>query len=343
MSASIASDPSASDGRRLRLLADAQLSRAIQVAATLRVADHMGDEAQPAAELARRTSCDEGALRRLLRYLAFAGVFEETGEGRFGLTRMGRLLRTVEPGSLQATLAIGPDNRALWWSTGELLHAVRTGRPAYDHVYGMSLWDTLRAGKGSSTRFQRSMAESSDEILDSLLPLHDWAGVATVADVGGGTGALLIRLLRANPRLRGLLVDLPSVAEQASEAIGRAGLADRCAVAAGDLLEQVPAGADLYLLMRVLHDWPDRAAVSILRNCRKACGQTGRVLLVDMEVGASDPTGESLASDMMMLLLVGGKERTLAELTQLLAEAGLSMTKRTALRPPYVAIEAAPV
>ncbi|HET9899078.1 MAG TPA: methyltransferase [Streptosporangiaceae bacterium] len=327
---------------RLRLLADAQLSRAIGVAATLGLADHMTDGPQPPDVLAKLTGCDPGALRRMLRYLAFAGVFGET-DGCYGLTPMARLLRSDEPGSLRPELSVTADDRAAWWSTGELLHTVRTGQPAYDHVYGMSFWDAVRARGAASTRFQAAMAQSLNGLADDLAERYDWSGVATLADLGGGQGTVLARLLSALPRLRGILVDLPSVTAAAPAVLAGAGVADRCSVIPGDLLEQVPAGADRYLMLRVLHDWPDAAAGIMLAHCRAACGDDGRLVVIDMEVGGQDAAGESLASDVMMMLLVGGRERTRAEFTGLLDEAGFAVSRVIGLRPPYIAIEATPV
>ncbi|HEV2378036.1 MAG TPA: hypothetical protein VGS19_38470, partial [Streptosporangiaceae bacterium] len=160
--APVTSGPPAAE-RQLRLLGDAQLSRAIQVAATLAIADHIADEPRSAEDLARLTGCEPGLLRRLLRYLAFAEVFSATGDGRYTLTEMGRLLCSDEPSSVRAELVIGADDRALWWSTGEMLHTVRTGQPAFDHVYGVSMWEAMRTAAGSSTRFQQAMTAGSAE------------------------------------------------------------------------------------------------------------------------------------------------------------------------------------
>lgn len=326
--------------RQLALLADARLSRAVHVAATLGVADHLADEPRPVAELADRTSVDAEALYRLLRYLAHAGVFTAAAGRRFGLTPMGRLLRRDEPGSLRDQLVIGTDDRALWWSTGELLHTVRTGKPAYEHVYGQSLWETMRANSGSTTRFQQAMTDASEVIVAGLLRGYDWSGVGTVADVGGGSGAVLARLLADLPRARGVVVDQPSVVPEAEKLLAAAGLADRCSAVAGDLFGRIPATADVFLLVRILHDWPDDAALAVLRACRTACGDTGRLLVVDMEVRDDDPTG--LTNDILMMLLVGGRERSAEELAELLGAAGFTVTRRIGLTGPYTATEARP-
>lgn len=326
---------------RLRLLADAQLSRAVQVAATLGLADHLTDGPQPADVLAKLTGCDKDALGRMLRYLAFAGVFDEA-DGCYGLTPMARLLRSDEPGTLRTELSITAGDRGAWWSTGELLHTVTTGRPAYDHVYGLSFWDAVRASGAASTRFQAAMAGSLNGLADELLERYDWSGVATVADLGGGTGTVLARLLSARPGLRGILVDLPSVTAAAPAVLTGAGVADRCSIAERDLLDGMPAGADRYLMLRVLHDWPDAEAGAMLANCRAACGDTGRLVVIDMEVGGQDATGESLASDLTMMLLVGGRERSRQEFERLLGGAGFAVAQIIELRSPYIAIEARP-
>jgi hypothetical protein len=330
-----------SAARQLRLLADAGLSRAIQVAATLGIADHMNDGPQPVDVLARRTACEPDALGRMLRYLAFAGVFDEVN-GRYGLTSMARLLRSDQPGSLREELSITAGDRALWWSAGEFMHTVVTGQPAYDQVYGMSFWDAIRAGGAVSARFQTAMSDGANGLAEDLAERYEWQDVTTVADLGGGAGTVLARLLSLRSHLRGIVVDLPSVTSSAAKMLAEAGVADRCSVTAADLLEGVPGGADCYLMLRVLHDWPDAAATTILRHCRQSCGNAGRLVIVDMEIGGHDVTGESLASDMTMMLLVGGRERTRPEFARLLHTAGFTVTRNIKLRSPYVAIEARP-
>lgn len=326
----------------LRQLADPALSRAIQVAATLGIADLLTDGPRSASALAGRLGCHSDALARLLRYLAFAGVFAEDEQG-FGLTALSRLLRTGEPGSLRSELSIGADDRAWWWSTGEMLHAIRTGNPAYDRVFGMSLWEAMARGGGSSGRFQEAMSHGSRELAGQLSAAYDWLGVSSIVDVGGGVGTVLATLLADHPRMTGTLVDVAPVAESARQSLAQAGLDERVRVVVGDFFGGLPAGGDVYLLFRVLHDWADDAATRVLRCCRKACGTGGRVIVVDMEIGRHDPDGIALGGDIAMLLLAGGRERTSSETAGLLGAAGFAVTSRLELRRPYVAIVATPV
>lgn len=332
---------SATARRQLRLLADARLSRAIQAVATLGVADLLVPGPQEVGALAARLSCEPDVLGRLLRYLAFAGVFEAV-DGGYALTSMGRLLCSEEPGSLREELSIGADNRAVWWSTGELMHSVMTGTPAYDHVFGVSLWEAMRASPAASALFQESMTAQVPAIVKDLLQHCSWSDVRTIGDVGGGAGTAMIQLLRARPELRGILIDLPSVTAEAEKELREAGVADRCQVAAGDMFEGIPGGADCYLLLRILHDWSDEDALRILRRCREACADGGRLLIVDMEVGPHDQAGVALSADLLMMLLVGGRERTQEEFVRLLGSAGFAVSRRVTLRSPYVALEARP-
>jgi SAM-dependent methyltransferase len=329
--------------RTLRLLGDPYLTQAVRVAATLGIADHINGEPVGVAELAEATGCHADTLHRVLRYLTFAGVFADAGDRHYALTDMGRMLRSDAPGSLRAELSIGPDDRALWWSVGELMHSLRTGKPAYDRVYGRSFWDTLRASPEASARFQQGMAEDSEAIADSLSRHYDWSSVASVTDLGGGAGRVLARLLHQHPGLNGTVVDLPAVAAEATATLTAAGVAGRGRVVEGDLLRPLPAGADRYLLMRVLHDWPDDDATTILRNARNACGDAGRVLIVEMEVGGDDPTSAAFVGDMTMLVLLGGRERSSREFNALAGAAGLAIVRRTRLRGPYVVMEAVPI
>jgi hypothetical protein len=118
-------------------------------------------------------------------------------------------------------------------------------------------------------------------------------------------------------------------------------VADRCDVIAGDFFAGVPGGADRYLLANVLHDWDDERAVAILARCRQAMPADGRVLIIERLIpddpGQAVPT---LLSDLNMLVVTGGRERTKAEYGDLLTAAGLKLNEVTPVAFPYGVIEA---
>jgi SAM-dependent methyltransferase len=150
-------------------------------------------------------------------------------------------------------------------------------------------------------------------------------------DVGGGNGMLLEAILKANPALRGILFDLPHVAERALQRLADAGLADRCTVSGGDFFHAVPANADACMLKHVIHDWNDDRAAAILRNCHRALGQRGVLLLIEgvypARMDASDAGLSAAANDVNMLVCTGGRQRSEQEFRDLYTAAGFRLTR----------------
>jgi O-methyltransferase domain len=221
-----------------------------------------------------------------------------------------------------------------------IVHTVRTGEPGLDAAYGTGLFEFLAGRPADAARFDAAMTERTSAFAPSVASACDFAGAATVADVGGGRGTLLAAILRAHPGLRGVLVETPAVAAAAGPSLEAAGVAGRCAVVAGDFFAGVPAGADRYLLANVLHDWDDDRAAAILDRCREAMAPGGRVLIVERLI-PDDPEQAlpALLSDINMLMVTGGMERTNAEYAALLEAAGLRLVRVTPVAPPYGVIE----
>ena len=187
----------------------------------------------------------------------------------------------------------------------------------------------------------------------ALARAYDFSGVERLVDIGGGEGGLLCAVLQAYPHLSGVVFDLPGVVEGARRRLLEAGLTDRAEVVAGDFFEGVPPGADAYVLSWILHDWDDESALRILANCREAIGNAGRLLVIEMVLSSADEPRSPKASyleqlakvtDLEMLAVVGGRERTRAEYEELLARAGFELTRVLELESmPWSVIEAAPV
>jgi orsellinic acid C2-O-methyltransferase len=172
---------------------------------------------------------------------------------------------------------------------------------------------------------------------------YDFSPMRTVADIGGGNGTLLAAILQEHRHLRGISFGRPPGVAAAAEVFRAAGVADRCQIVAGDFFQGVPEDADAYLLANVLRDWDDADSVRILAACRRAMAVDGRVLIVERLIPHNPADAVPvLLSDLNMLILTGGQERTNAEYGQLLAEAGLSLAKVQPITPPYGVIEAVP-
>jgi SAM-dependent methyltransferase len=209
------------------------------------------------------------------------------------------------------------------YAWGTLLSAVRSGRPAYHEVFGRGFWEDLDAHPEIAASFDALMGVAGHGVPDwrVLVNAADWESVRTVVDVGGGTGALLAEILRARPEVRGTLVDVPRVVARSAEVFAAAGVAERVTAVAQSFFDPLPGGGDLYVLKNVLGDWPDREATAILRRCAEAARPSGRVVVF---TGAGP--GEEASPELLMMVLVGGRGRTLDEFREMAGEAALEVT-----------------
>jgi hypothetical protein len=322
-------------------LIDLATPMALRVAATLRLADFMPDDGTGdgavVGDLAERASADPEALARMLRLLVAHGVFTEPRPGQFAANQTAAMLRTGQPGALWLDLN-GFGGRMDLAFTG-LAHTVRTGEPAWEQVFGQPFWDYLDANPAISASFDATMAVDAGNV--AVADRYDWTTVRHVADIGGGTGTLIAEVLQRNPRLRGTLADLPETAARARQYLAGLGLDGRCEVVSQSFFDPLPAGADAYLLSRVIHDWDDAAATAILRRCAVAAGSTGRVLVIESHGSpGGDPAGFA-EMNLRMLVLTGGRERTIDDYSSLAADAGLQVTAVHDITERHVIIECA--
>jgi hypothetical protein len=296
---------------------------ALRVAATLRLADEMPDQdngAIPASELARRAGANADALTRLLRHLVQHGVFSEPQPGEFAVNQTAALLRADHPAAMRTWLDLGGFGGRMDLTFTGLAHTLRTGEPAWAQVFGQPFWQYLDANPEISTAFDQTMAGGAS-YWAAIADGFDWSATTHVVDVGGGTGALLGAVLIRNPGLRGTLLDLPETVARGAKYLTGLGLTDRFGVAGQSFFDPLPAGADAYLLSKIIHDWDDHDAATILRRCAQAADQHGRVLIIE---GHGDTADAAFAEmNLRMLVLTGGRERTLDEYQDLAGTAGL--------------------
>ena len=326
----------------LRMIWGTHISRAIYVVAELGIADHLASGPVSCAELARDTGTHEDSLYRVLRLLAGLGVFSEAPSGSFSLTMLGARLRSDAPASMRSwALLFGAE--AFCQPFEHFRHTARTGQPGFDAAHGMPVFGYLAQHPADAAVFDAAMLERTTAFAPSVAAGYDFSGLRTVVDVGGGRGVLLAAILRSHGHLQGTLFELPAVAAGAQAVLAAAGLADRCEVATGDFFHSVPAGADCYLLANVLHDWDDTKATEILANCRRAVTRHGRVLIVERLI-PDDPAEAvpALLSDINMLVITGGRERTNSEYGRLLQAAGLRLGSIQPVTFPYGVIEGLP-
>jgi 2,7-dihydroxy-5-methyl-1-naphthoate 7-O-methyltransferase len=292
----------------------------VHVVATLRIADYIAAGIAEVDKLAAASGSDSDSLDRVLRHLVSKGLFEERSPRTFALNEPAR-------GLLDSAGRVGFDLEGIGgrmaYAWGSLLAAVRSGEPAYHTVFGRPFWEDLATHPEVAASFDALMGPAGHGIPDpEVLVSGDWESVGTVVDVGGGTGSLLAEILRARPNLRGTLVDLPSTVARSVEVFQANGVTDRVTAVGQSFFDPLPAGADLYLLKNVLGDWPDRPAMAILRRCAEAAHPAGRLVVLG---GVSPVDGRAPSPELLMLVLVGGKARNLAEFRELARDSGLEV------------------
>jgi hypothetical protein len=325
----------------IRMITGFRISQMIYVAARLGIADLLKDGPRAADELAEATGTHAPSLYRLLRALASLGVFAEDEEGRFTLTPLAALLQTGVPGSQRARALFYGDPSS-WQTWGHFLHSVTTGETAFGHIFGMDAWEYHSKHPELNEHFNAFMSENTAMQIPSIVAAYDFTGVRTLVDVGGGQGVLIAAILKANPHLNGILCDAPHVVNSARPVLEAEGVIDRCQVVPCDFFSSVPAGGDAYLLKSIVHDWSDDQAIAILKTCRRAMPEDGRLLLVENVLTPGNEPDLAKLLDLQMLVELGGLERTEAGFGNLLARSGLQLTRVIAARAPLSIIEAIP-
>jgi hypothetical protein len=312
----------------LQLVTGYWVSQTIYVAAKLGIADLLKDGPQHSDELAQATGTHGRSLYRLLRALASVGVLAEAEDGCFGLTPLGEYLQTGTPGSVRA-ITINHGER-LYRPWGDLLHSVRTGEPAVKHIF-----KCLAQNPESAVIFSEAMAEITTQVSTAVVAAYDFSRFSKIVDIGGGNGTLILSVLQANPKMSGVLFDLPYVVEDAQKHIEAVGLTGCCEIVAGDFFASVPSGGDAYILKNIIHDWDDEHALKILQNCHSAMAENGKLLLVEEVILPGNEPSFGKLVDLNMLVMAGGGERTEAEYRALFAVAGFTLTNVIPLQSSF--------
>ena len=302
------------------LVRGAMATQAIRVAAEYRVADALAAGPRPVTEVAGEAGLDADALYRFLRALATEGVFAEDEPGMFRNTQASELLRSDHDERWNDfAVQFGDD----WYRAfADAPYSVRTGAPAFPRTFGCDFDEWLRLDAQRLERFNRSMEGGATQRIDRLtdVPLD---GALLVVDVGSGTGAMMIELLRRYPRLRGVLYDLPDVVAEAGPRVAAAGVAGRCELLGGSFFDGVPPDGDVYLLSRILHGFGDEEAKRVLANIAAGARPGARIVILDAVLPKGNEPHGNKWLDLLMLVLGGGRERTETEWRRLLESAGL--------------------
>ena len=335
----------APQGAMRDLIAGYWVSRMIYVAAKLGLADLLKRGPRTAQDLAEATGVKAWALYRMMRTLAAYGVFQEISGKRFKLTPLGRTLRTGVSASMHG-FALMLVEKHVWYAWEQLLYALQTGDLPFNNIYGMPFYKYLEGHPDDLKVFGEAMTSLSGTenpaIAAAYQKVQRRSRIATLVDVAGGHGSLLAMILKRNPRLRGVLFDLPPVIDRAKKDrhVTVRGIADRCTLAPGDFFASVPRGGDAYLLKYILHNWDDDRCVEILANCRDAMNANGRVLVADPVIAPGNRRDWSKLVDIQMMVVVRGRERTAAEFATLFKRAGLKLVRVVRTNCPLSLVDA---
>jgi len=323
----------------MEMIMNAWTAQAITAAVDLGIADALADGPLRVEELASRVNADPDALRRLLRALIGRGVFRQRRDGRYELNPLADTLRSSAPLSA-AGLArmVGSRQHREHWSY--LADAIRTGEAVIPAVNGTDAFDYLSREPELAEAFNRAMAETTEMTVASLMAAYSFDPYPTVVDVGGGVGQLLAAILAAAPTARGILYDLHHAVIEAQPLLRQHGIADRVRVVEGSFFDNVPAGADIYVLKNVIHDWPDDQAVEILRNVHAAAKIGTMILLIEFVIPLHKREYIGHWTDLEMLLTQAGRDRTAAEYRALLERAGFRVTRVVPTASPLSLVEA---
>jgi hypothetical protein len=334
-------DASAAQLALMQLLFGKQLTYCLSGVARLGVADHMNGTPQPVEEIADAVGAHAPSLYRVMRLLASFGVFREEKGRKFALTDAGALLKSDATGTIRYFATMFGDE----WTTRayeRFTDVLRTGKDGVTQAYGQHVFDVLADRPEQCATFQAAMSSSSALAGRVITEAYDFSGIKRLADVGGGHGGLLAAILGSYPAMQGVLFDRPEIV--ASVPPGQfASCQDRIAVEPGSFFERVPEGCDAYIMKHIIHDWGDEHCRTILKLMRDRLPPNGRVLVCDMVVSDDPgPTPAKLLDIEMLVVTVGGKERTEDEFRDLFASAGLRLNRIVPTERPICVIEAVP-
>lgn len=342
-------DSVADSAKLLEMVNSSWLPQALRTAAELGIADLLASGPRSAADLAAQTSSHAPSLYRLLRALVVIDIVRECDDGTFELTPLGGYLRTDAETSLRSWAIY--QGRDVWAEWGLLFEAVKTGKSGRELAGSKrGAWkpsfEPLRDDPQRADTFNKAMAELTRLSTCEIVTGYDFSGYPCIADIGGGYGELIAAILTAKPKACGVLFDLPHATVNARSHLEKHGVLDRCEVISGSFFDEVPTGADLYIMKSVLHDWDDERAREILTNVRHAMHASAKLVLIERVMPERMMPGKEfhafVRADLNMLVAHAARERTESQWRCLLASAGFSLVGVQHLTATSRAIEAVP-
>jgi hypothetical protein len=297
------------------------ISKPIYVVAELGIADLLCDGPLSIDDLAEKSETHAPTLYRLLRALSSVGIFVETDEYVFGLTPLAQCLLSdaMRP---MAQMFLSDWHDKAW---NNLTYCVRTGKPGFDHAFGKQAFEWMEENPEARAILDQGQGMKAKGFAEGVIEAYDFSGISSICDVGGGEGIFLIHLLTHYPQIEGIVADLPGAVGSAENLITQANLNDRCKVIHYDFFKELPPACDGYFLVNVLHDWENGNCRTILKNISNSMNADSRLWIVEylLEPGCGFSVAKLL--DIEVLVMGGGRERSINEYTALLGSVGLSV------------------
>jgi len=309
----------------MQMLSGMMVAGAVSTLARLGVPDLLEDGPKSAEELAPKVGAQAVPLFRLMRATAAVGVLAEGADGKFSQTPMSEVLRTNATPSLRGwAIMLGEEWHMRGW--GVLEYCVRTGKQSMEHIYGKPAFEWLGGNPKVAAVFNHAMTDLSRLDSPGVAEAYSFEGIGTLMDVAGGHGLLLATILGRNPKVKGVLYEIPQVIEGAKTG-PLAPFMDRCELVSGNMFESVPPSADAYIMKHIIHDWPDELCLKILKGCRAGVNKGGKLLVVDDVIPPGNDFHPGKFLDLEMLIFPGGHERTEQQFRDLFAAAGWKLTR----------------
>jgi hypothetical protein len=213
-----------------------------------------------------------------------------------------------------------------------LSQTVRTGKPGFDGTFGKPAFEWFEENPLERSMLDQGQAAKAIGFADAVIENHDFSGFKSICDIGGGQGAFMIRLLAHYPDTTGYVADLPGAVASAERAIANANLSDRCKAIPYDFNKEAPPICDAYFLVNVLHDWDDDICIRILKNIAGSMNATSKLWIIEYFIEPGPGFSVAKLLDLEVLVMGGGRERTINEYKVLLNTAGLGLSKTIPLK-----------
>jgi len=299
------------------------ITKPIHVAAELGIADLLRDNPMSVEELAQRTETHAPTLYRLLRALSAVGIFTEIGDKVFDLTPLAQCLCSDAMSPL-ALMFLSDWHEKAW---SNLAFSVRTGKPGFDHAFGKDAFEWMEENPEARSIIDQGQGLKAIGFAEAVVEAYDFSDFNSICDVGGGQGTFMNQLLANYPHIDGVVADLPGAFVAAERAIAKAGLQNRCKAISYDFLKEAPPACDAFFLVNVLHDWDDETCCRILENISQPMNAESRLLVVEYLIEPGPEFSVAKLLDIEVLVMGGGRERTVDEYKDLMDSVGLVVSR----------------